>query len=313
MSNDFKIIMLGTTGAGKTCYMLGMYSVMQIGFRGFTVTAKDLDEDLELTDKWEALVNGQGEDRWPAGNDQPHTYSFNFNYGMRPMIDFEWLDYRGGAMSDKATQNDVQILRNYLKESSCVFLCISGEYLTEETNLTATAAKTKVRAMNYHMVELIKTINPSNNKPFPVVIIITKFDKCKHISKDKIYDSIKELFHSLFIANSGCLVTICPVSIFNEQQEIRAVNVHYPLFFAIYAKLREYYLQQKEVLDGKKSTSVRSTNWLNIFGSNQNTSSAPEDLTKELEEIQKKLSLLSQELKKVEVYLSGEEIKDYVV
>jgi siroheme synthase (precorrin-2 oxidase/ferrochelatase) len=312
--SNFKIVMLGTTGAGKTCYMLGMYSVMQIGFRGFSVTAKDLDEDLELSDKWEALVNGQGEDRWPAGNDQPHTYGFNFNYGMRPMIDFEWLDYRGGAMSDKATQNDVQVLRNYLKESSCVFLCISGEYLTGEANVMAAARKAKIPAMNFHMVELNKTINPSNSKPFPVVIIITKFDKCIHRSQQEITDDIRVMFDSLFTPNSGWLVIVCPVSVFNDKQEIEAKNVHFPLFFAIYAKLREYYLQQKEVIDGKKSTSAKPSNWLSIFSSSKGESSTPKDSTKELEEIEKKLSLLSQELKKIDrVYLSGEEIKDYVV
>ena len=46
----FKITMLGTAAAGKTCYMLGMYARMQMGIEGFTLRAVDLDQEIELTD-----------------------------------------------------------------------------------------------------------------------------------------------------------------------------------------------------------------------------------------------------------------------
>jgi len=60
---DIKITMLGTTGAGKTSYLLGMYAVMQTGVQGFTLAAKDMDLDLELTQRWEKLISLKGEDR----------------------------------------------------------------------------------------------------------------------------------------------------------------------------------------------------------------------------------------------------------
>ena len=102
---DIKITMLGTTGAGKTSYLLGMYAVMQTGVQGFTLSAKDIDMDLDLTERWEQLISLEGEDRWPAPNAAAtEHYAFDFSYGFRPLIGFEWLDYRGLALSDRSGQ-----------------------------------------------------------------------------------------------------------------------------------------------------------------------------------------------------------------
>lgn len=311
MSNEFKIIMLGTSGAGKTTYMMGMYATMQIGFQGFTITAKDWDRDLELINKWEAFVYGEGQDRWPVGNDQPENYAFNFNYGGKPMIEFEWLDYRGGAIAGLSPENDVQILRDYFKQSSCVFLCISGEYLTNPDNLSFAASQAKVSRMSQFIVELNQAVKPSNSKPFPVVIIITKYDKCKHRKKEDIIEDIKKLFNQLFTPNSGWLVSICPVMVFDEEKKIpKPTNVHLPLFFAIYTKLNEFYKQQGSNIESDKSPS-KSGKWLPNFGSGKKPESKPKEASEEIQDIQEKLSLLAKVLKGVKVYLSGEEIKYY--
>ncbi|MEB3218517.1 MAG: hypothetical protein VKN72_20090 [Nostocales cyanobacterium 94392] len=318
MSHDFKIVMLGTSGAGKTCYMLGMYAVMQIGFHGFTITAKDYDQDNELSNKWQALIEGEGESRWPAGTDQPHFYRFNLNYGARPMIEFEWLDYRGGAMSDQKTENDVQILRDYLKSSSCIFLCISGEYLKERDNLGNAVLQAKVGRMNQFLVDLNQEINPSDDKPFPIVIILTKYDECKHRQRQELYEDIQKILSSLFTRKSGWLVTICPVSIFNGKQ-IAPQNVHHPLFFGIYSNLRQYSLQKNQSSQNHQSTQSKSGNWLTRitkFGGDKPIETPFGEFTPQVpqtqaDDIQEKLSLLAQEIKGLQVYLSGEEIKNY--
>ena len=72
--DTIKITMLGGTSAGKTCFMLGMYDTMKQGVRGFTFTCSDMDTDLDLSEKWEQLVDPElGKDRWPKPNQQTET------------------------------------------------------------------------------------------------------------------------------------------------------------------------------------------------------------------------------------------------
>ena len=180
--------MLGTTGAGKTSYLLGMYAVMQTGIQGFTLAAKDIDMDLELTERWEQLISLEGEDRWPAPNAAAtEHYAFDFSYGFRPLIGFEWLDYRGLALSDRSEEQDVQELSARLSESKCLFLCISGEHLIHPITLT-TVRNIKSDRMNQFIQQYISNREiPTRDKPFPIAVVITKYDLCYHREKTRDY------------------------------------------------------------------------------------------------------------------------------
>ena len=48
---DTQITILGMSGAGKTCYLLGLYYKMGAGMRGYTITT-DEDTDVELRDRY---------------------------------------------------------------------------------------------------------------------------------------------------------------------------------------------------------------------------------------------------------------------
>ena len=52
-NSNIGITMLGSSGSGKTCYMMGMYAVMSLGVNGFNFTTQDPDDDLVLADQWE--------------------------------------------------------------------------------------------------------------------------------------------------------------------------------------------------------------------------------------------------------------------
>ncbi len=312
--------MLGTTGAGKTSYLLGMYAVMQTGVQGFTLSAKDIDMDLDLTERWEQLISLEGEDRWPAPNAAAtEHYGFNFSYGFRPLIGFEWLDYRGLALSDRSGEQDVQELSDYLAESDCLFLCVSGEHLINPITPN-TVRNIKSDRMNQFIQQYISNIkNPERDKPFPVAIIITKYDLCHHREKQDIIEDIKKLFQGLFAPNSGWLVMICPVSLGKElcdnpnSASIVPVNAHLPVVFAVYSQLRSYGIELRNNRDRHSETIDKFKNinpilqWLQN-SEIQNQVTQLEDFDNLLATLEENMKLLSQELQQVSLYFSGNEV-----
>ena len=317
---DIKITMLGTTGAGKTSYLLGMYAVMQTGIQGFTLAAKDMDLDLELTERWEKLISVTGADRWPTPNAATmEYYGFDFSYGFRPLMGFQWLDYRGLALSDRSTEQDVADLVEYLTESQCLFLSISGEHLVDQITPN-TVREIKSDRMNQFIQQYISiTKQPNTQNPFPVVIVITKYDLCHHRDKNEIVADVKKLFQALFTPNSGWLVMICPVSLGKElcddpdNANIVPVNVHLPMVFAAYAQLRAYGLKLKANRDLQINSikAIKQTNPIVqlLKGSElkEQTIQLQESET-EVITVEENMKLLSQELQQVSLYFSGSEV-----
>ena len=320
MIEEIKITMLGTTGAGKTSYLLGMYAVMQTGIKGFTLAAKDMDLDLDLTQRWEKLILLKGEDRWPTPNAAAmEYYGFDFSYGFRPLMGFQWLDYRGLALSDRSTEQDVADLVQYLTESECLFLCISGEHLVEPINPT-TVREIKSDRMNQFIQQYVGVKkNPNPQKPFPVAIVITKYDLCHHRDKDEIIADVKRLFQALFTPNSGWLVMICPVSLGKElyndpdNANIVPVNVHLPVVFAVYSQLRAYGLKLKNQRDRNSLAieAIKQSNPLMQLLRNsqlQEKNARLQESNTQITAIEENMKLLSGELQQASLYFNGAEV-----
>lgn len=321
---EVKITMLGTSGAGKTCYMLGLYATMQFGIQGFTLSATDMDEDLRLTNAWENLVEEEGEDRWPPPTGmEPVKYEFNFSYGLRRLISFDWLDYRGGALQDVSTSTDVPILTSRLQQSDCVFLCVSGEHLSEgdlsETKLRSNARKAGVQRMTLFLDKLAEDLK-DHQKPFPIVIVITKADLCLKRGKEAIIEDLKKMFGSLFMQNHDWLIMICPVSLGktlgdnSDTGEIDPKFLHLPLVFALYAKFREYMMTEQERINQNRIRleTLGQGNWFQKMLSGdevRSTAASLESSQSQLQDIQKKMALLAQELQDTQIYLGGKEIE----
>lgn len=320
---EVKITMLGTSGAGKTCYMLGLYATMQFGLQGFTLSATDMDEDLRLTSAWENMVEGEGEDRWPPPTGmEPHQYEFDFCYGLNRLISFDWLDFRGGAMRDSSTATDVQVLIKRLEQSTSVFLCVSGEHLTEEglsdIEIQSKARRAGIDRMNKFLSMLTQNLKNSQ-KPFPIVIVVTKYDLCRKRGR-AVIDDLKRMFKPLFMPNHDWLIMVCPVSLGKELEEnidtgkIEPQYLHWPLIFALYAKYREDMMTEQERLNQNKIRldTLKQGNWFQrmFSGDARRTAESSIELSQnQLQELQKKMALLSQELTNAQIYLGGKEIQ----
>ena len=249
-----RITMLGTTGAGKTCFLVGMYADMSGGRRGFTFSTNP-DDDLDLSNKWSRMIEA-GRDRWPLGTTtQPKSYTFGFNYGFRRIMEFDWIDYRGGALSASSTEADVQELKRYLKQSSCVMLCVSGEHLQVPKNAAVVRAQTGIGRMNSFLTDLREEIERQKRELPAVIIVITKSDYCSQRSHEEVEEQIRDLFNPLFSPDSGWFVSIGSVSLGaglatdTEAGEIDPDNIHLPLIFSIYCALYKELEQQQDKLD----------------------------------------------------------------
>jgi len=324
MAAEVKITMLGTTGAGKTCYMLGLYSLMQLGLQGFTLSTTDPDEDLRLSSLWENLVEMEGADRWPPITvGEPHHYEFNFSYGMRRLISFDWLDYRGGAMQDVSSASDTQELTKRLRESNCIFLCISGEHLrtaaTTDAKRQIKARQAGVTRMNFFLDDLGAKLS-DRQRPFPIVIVITKYDQCFQRDKTELMDDVQKMFGTLFMPNQDWLIMVCPVSLGKDLAEdssfgeIDPKNVHLPLVFALYTKFREYVTTGEERVSQNqaKLEGLKNGNWLRRLvnsGDADRTLAEVQASQAQLQEVQRKMALLAQELASAQIFLGGKEIQ----
>jgi len=320
MSDKVKITMLGTTGSGKTCYMVAMYAYMAIGYNGLTFHAKDLDLDLELLNRYDNLVDNQGADRWPPATQSGESkdYLFSLNSGFKPLVDFEWWDYRGGALTDQKNQQDTQTLFQNIKDSSSLFIAISGEYLKDQpTHPKLASAARRITTLINHLLSS-RTINPE--KPYPVAVVVTKSDLCKGLSKEDIIARVQGLFQGLFDEKSGFFVMICPVSLGLEladnpgQGQIEPINLALPVFFAVYSAFKQKYLARKDSLSSERrrisnleTGGIRQ--WLNR-GEIRDGKERIKSLGNEIEQqIEPKLRLLCRELKRVTLFLNGQEVE----
>jgi GTPase SAR1 family protein len=309
-----KITMLGDSSSGKTCYVWGMYAAMSNNRHGFSMIATDRDEHSRLHALWEGLVNETGEDRWPSPTDQALTYAFEFCDGYKPIIQFEWLDYRGSAMSDQSDAQDVKELRNYISESSCLFLCISGEHLREKVtsvNLAKVLINTKASIMGGHLAYLSQTLKAQKRKIFPIVITLTKYD-CIDRPQSELIEDVKQLFPPLFAENSDWLVMICPTSLGRELAQdrnsgrIEPKNLDLPVVFALFSILRESFLAEhkrwKEI--GEELENLEN-GWMRVLnrGKIQKKQQEEESSQNKFQETRKQVRILAQELDHDLIYI----------
>jgi len=255
-----QVTMLGTTSAGKTCFLLGMYATMRLGAKSFTFTT-DENTDLQMSNQWEQLMVGEGDERWPRPTqNEVFLYHFAFCYALKKFASFDWIDYRGGALKEQSTAEDRQKLKRFLLASDCVICCIPADQLLASSkdrlaSTTAVAIKSDVPRMLNLLQEL-----PYDKRP-AIAIVITKYDLISQqkIERTRVIEHIKTIFNTVFAPGGNWDVLICPVSLGGELAqnsdagEIDPRNVHLPVTYAMYHALRNSLQdQEKQLLENKE-------------------------------------------------------------
>lgn len=240
-----KFTILGETGSGKTCYLLGMYFEMSMSVAGYTVIATNPDDDKNLTLRYEMLNDkSRGQNRFPAGTDDVQKINFNLQYAYETILPFQWVDYPGGFLDP--TRRDVsseqyQEVEKSINESDMLFICIDG------ANLVGNGTRNKIRKVKS---KCAKNINPylGNLKDKlkkegatlpPIGMVVTKYDLCdEYTDPQEVKEIIEAAFEPLF-EDDETFVAIIPVSLGatlqddSYQGELEPMNIHIPILMGI--------------------------------------------------------------------------------
>ncbi len=307
--SDTKFTILGMTGAGKTCYLLGMYYELCSGFNGYTLIADD-EDDFELKLRYNRMLDlTLGSDRFPPGTDSSSTFKFDFQYAYRNVLSFDWLDYAGGILNTKSNLTSIDEYKSFissLTNSSCLFICIDGSALIGET---ISDKIKKIKQESKTINGFLSKYRKENNLLPPVALIITKFDKCAgSISTEELYQIIKEAYKPLFLnilSDHPSIVSIIPISVGFGLDTSECIdqpeNMHLPIFMGIYCainnKLSDLKLSQKQNIDGKAKLLSQISTYKDIYNKSLESKSALENSLVAFKK-QKRLSSLSNDINK---------------
>jgi len=271
--SETQITILGMSGAGKTCYLLGLYYKMGAGLRGYTITT-DEDTDVELRDRYSRLcdVSLDKEQRFPSGTDNISKYEFDLQYGYNTIMSFDWVDYPGGLLDRKNAGNleEYEDIKRAIQNSSSLFICVDGSLLLgDDVEEKIDRVRDKCsNVINTFFSEYFK----SNNVLPPTAIIVTKYDICKNdTDAEELCEIIEEAFSPFFVKNENKkFVTIIPVSIgINIMDDdcsgkMKPLNIHLPIFmgiwFALSKKIQTHVskIQEHEINSTKEINSLRN-------------------------------------------------------
>lgn len=268
-----KFTILGETGSGKTCYLLGMYKKMTMGIAGYSVVIEDKEVENKFADRYNKLADkALGANRFPKGTEKEdtETITFTLQYANDKILPFRWVDYPGGFLDPYLRDHNderYQAVETSINESDMLFICIDG------SNLVTGNVRKKIRKVRDSCV---KRINPylgrraNNGKPLPPIgLLITKWDLCKDYNNTAdLRNIIRDAFDSLFAGNN--FVAIIPVSLGETLQqnnytgELDPINIHIPILlgfnFALIDLLKSSKLlieKNTELLDVAKLQQIK--------------------------------------------------------
>lgn len=215
--SDVQFTILGPSGTGKTCFLLGMYSELSAGKDGFSLSTDD-DNEVKFRNLYQKICNVElGEERFPSGTSGNSTTKFTLRYGCEPILRFFWFDYSGDALltKTKGDFNDYNEIKSVINNSACLYVCIDGEMLCEDDQeiVMHNLRDRIVSVTNFFFSEYVE----KNLLLPPIVFVVTKYDLCIDYSPEyknceRLYAIIKKSFCSIFVREQQ-IITVIPVSV----------------------------------------------------------------------------------------------------
>lgn len=305
-----KITVIGFTSSGKTCYLAGMYDAMSYGIKNFSLIEHEPEQDIYLQKLWEDISNSQ-ERQWPVPNDAKRTYSFALCHSFEPVIDFEWLDYPGGALTDLGF-GLLDEIKSQLADSSCLLVLINGESFAYDGSfrdarrprITANSAEDyqnivkRNLKLNKDLVAIKKLseigleLNKRGQHLPPIALVVTKSDLIEDRWIDCVSPIIHESFESIFGINTenDRLVMVSAVTLgegIADGANADPVDIELPIAYAVLAMLCDY-IQRARVAktNNQQSLNKKDTFWGRVIH------------TDELKQLRKDINKIEQQITK---------------
>ncbi len=236
-------LMIGHSSAGKTTFMAALYYRMKESAYDYTMSfdvwanyfhknyvqknnnydlneAKKEKEELDMVSK--NVVNGI----YPPPTSIKQEYVFTMRYKKQNGVKFNWIDYRGGALMERSSENaDTKELILKVKKSDALIVFLDGPKLEEPLCKN----EGSFRRLIYLVKKAIAEVEVGEGYYFPVSFVITKDDLCQDVLNSEgfnyfLENLITDISQSKKVAGLITWATVNKEHIF---------NVHWPLFFSI--------------------------------------------------------------------------------
>ncbi|HEU5352910.1 MAG TPA: hypothetical protein VFU65_00525 [Actinocrinis sp.] len=158
-----RIAMIGDSDAGKTTYMAMMFEAMVKGYKGFQLETSDAQHGVDL------LVEARGihKGAYPPPSSQRKQFEFRLAHKKKYFFDFTWSDYRGGALTERATGADSEEVHRELLDADGIVVFADAPRFAREPAAARLARRLTV---------VTQRAIGERGRPIPVVIAYTKAD-----------------------------------------------------------------------------------------------------------------------------------------
>lgn len=238
-----KLIMLGLSSAGKTTFMAALYHRMVEGVYDYTMrydvfsnywykrytlnnNLYSLDEARKEETELKTVSRNVTRGIYPPPTAIRQEYLFKFRYKNYNDIEFNWMDYRGGALMERSdNSSDMKELTEKIKNSDALIVFLDGTKLEEPLEKN----ERQFKRMVYLIKTAISSVTVANDTYYPISFVLTKDDICSNVLDSEGFNFfytniIKDISESTKVAGMVTWITVNKENIY---------NVHWPLFFSI--------------------------------------------------------------------------------
>lgn len=219
-SLDYKILMLGTSGVGKTVLMTSMLRDFLMAKSGLNIETRP-ELRNEILTNYDTLCR---DSQLPAS--ARHTeWNFIVKYDDFKLFNFSWIDYRGGSLEpenalNRANPMDFERIYDFLKEANAVLILADAqEFLQHPAKV-----RRELSAFRSYVESSLKRCP----RGLHLVLALTKIDTVAlkrgllftRWNEGEILETCNEAFQSVFqdLArnNDSVLCDVIPISSFGK-------------------------------------------------------------------------------------------------
>jgi hypothetical protein len=251
------VMMIGHTSSGKTTYMAAMYKIMNAGIQGYSIETPNKSAHNNLQHLSASIKQGI----YPKSTDILTEYKFNLHFTGKSLIEFNWHDYRGGALlQSTGSSPDVAELNRKIKESDAVIVFLDGDKMTESDSNN----QQKVRRLLFCIQQAVNDVDQSSI--FPVSLVVTKGKRFETINLFETpgFMAVKNLIDQINQnKNIQGLLTV------TEINRIDILNVEFPflfsMLFGIIKQQNETVKKYNECLERAKGNAANANVFDDVF------------------------------------------------
>lgn len=228
-----KVMMIGFSGSGKTTFMGALYSALnQTWYNGFSLRARRESDHNNFMRIGANLDKG----KYPKGTDILQDYNFSLLFNGNEVLDFDWHDYRGGALEQPDSRDFDDVVESILN-SDALIIFLDMPMFRSDNERKAIRLLKQVSSLVQNVTSKL-----SDNAIFPISFVNTKFDcvfsddLAKSVFESRGWDQLQQL--KLMVANSKNVHGLWTATVINKDE---FVDIQYPFLFSMrYALLKKF-------------------------------------------------------------------------